>query len=178
VAAEWVSLPRQEEQQAGPHRQQAPQGPPAKPGQGGLRSARERLIQTLAFEAGGLLLVAPLYALATGSGAGESLGLIAALALVVMAWSALYNTAFDVAERRLTGRVASDRPPRWRLVHAVGHEATALVVTWPVIVALTGLSWGEALLADIALTIVYAAYAYGFHRGYDRLRPVATTRPA
>lgn len=161
---------------AGQETQPRPQGEQelqTQPGQGGLRSARERLIQTLAFEAGGLLMVAPLYALATGSGAGESLGLIAALALVVMAWSALYNTAFDVAERRLTGRVASDRPPRWRLVHAVGHEATALVVTWPVIVAMTDLSLGAALAADIALTIVYAAYAYGFHRLYDRLRPVA-----
>ena len=164
-----MTLPGQE----GQPRPQGEQELKTQPGQGGLRSARERLIQTLAFEAGGLLLVAPLYALATGSGAGESLGLIATLALVVMAWSALYNTAFDVAERRLTGRVASDRSPRWRLVHAVGHEATALVVTWPVIVAMTDLSWGAALAADMALTIVYAAYAYGFHRLYDRLRPVA-----
>lgn len=139
----------------------------------GLRSARERLVQTLAFEAGGLLLVAPLYALATGSGAGESLLLVAVLAAVVMAWSALYNTVFDVVERHRTGRVASDRPERWRLVHAIGHEATALVVTWPVIVALTGMSWAGALVADIALTLVYTAYAYVFHRIYDRWRPVA-----
>lgn len=150
---------------------------------GGLRSPRERAIQTLSFEAGGLLLVAPLYALATGSGTGESLGLIAALAAVVMAWAALYNTAFDVVERHLTGRVASARPERWRLVHAIGHEATALVVTWPVIVWLTGLSWWAALVADVALTLVYGAYAYLFHKAYDLWRPVAapallaTTRP-
>lgn len=139
----------------------------------GLRDARERVIQTLSFEAGGLALVAPLYALATGSGAGESLGLVAALAVVVMAWSAVYNTIFDVLEHRLAGRVASARPERWRVVHAIGHEASAVVVTWPVIVAMTGLSWGAALVADIALTLVYAAYAYVFHKVYDLWRPVA-----
>jgi uncharacterized membrane protein len=144
----------------------------------GIRSARERLIQTLSFEAGGLLIVAPLYALATGSGAGESLGLIAALALAVMTWAALYNTAFDIIESRFTGRVASARPERWRIVHAIGHEASAVVVTWPLIVWLTGLSWWAALVADLALTLVYAGYAYAFHKVYDRWRPVAVVTNA
>jgi len=142
----------------------------------GLRSARERLLQTVCFEAGGLMLVAPLVALATGRGAGESLGLLAALAALVMAWAAIYNTAFDVVERRMAGRLASDRPARWRLLHAIGHEATALVVTWPAIVAMTGLSWRAALVADFALTVIYAAYAYAFHRVYDRWRPVVVAR--
>lgn len=140
-----------------------------------LRSGRERLIQTLAFEAGGLLLVAPLYAVVSGSGQGESFALIAALSAAVMAWSALFNTAFDIAERRLAGRVASERPERWRLVHAVLHEATAVIVTWPLIVAMTGLSWAAALLADLGLTAVYAVYAYVFHRVYDDWRPVQRT---
>jgi uncharacterized membrane protein len=143
-----------------------------------IRSARERAIQTLAFEAGGLLLVAPLYALVSDAGAGDSFTLLAILAAVVMAWAAAYNTTFDVLERCLTGRVASERPDRWRIVHAVGHEATAIVVTWPVIVALTGLGWWAALLTDLGLTFIYAAYAYGFHRLYDRWRPVARPQPA
>lgn len=48
-----------------------------------------------------------------------------------------------------------------------------MIVTWPVIVALTDLSWAAALLADIGLTLAYAAWAYVFHHGYDRWRPVA-----
>jgi uncharacterized membrane protein len=48
-----------------------------------------------------------------------------------------------------------------------------VIVTWPVIVALTDLSWAAALLADIGLTLAYAAWAYVFHHGYDRWRPVA-----
>lgn len=118
------------------------------------------------------MLVTPLYALATGSGTGESIALLALLSLVVMTWSALYNTLFDVVEHRRTGRLASDRPERWRIVHAVGHEVSAVLLTWPIIVAATDLRWVEALLADVALTLVYSAYAYAFHRAYDWWRPV------
>ncbi len=137
-----------------------------------VRSARERLHQTLCFEAGGLLLVTPLVVLATGHSAQGSAALLAALSLAVMAWAALFNTAFDHVEHRLTGRLASERAPRWRVVHAVLHEATAVLVTWPLIVALTDLGLVEALWADLGLTAVYAAYAYAFHRAYDRWRPV------
>ena len=142
----------------------------------GLRDGRERVLQTLCFEAGGLLLVAPLYALVARADAADSFLLIAVLALVVMGWSAAFNTAFDLVEHRRTGRLASDRPARLRVLHAVLHEASALVVTWPVIVALTDLSWGSALLADLGLTVVYAAYAYAFHSVYDAWRPVGGVR--
>lgn len=137
-----------------------------------LRDWRERVRQTLWFEGVGLLLVAPAYALLSGRGAGESLGLIAALSLTVTLWAALFNTAFDRLEWRLQRRVASDRPPRWRALHAVLHEATAVAVSCPVIVTLTGLGWLDALLLDLALTAVYTLYAYAFHCVYDRLRPV------
>jgi len=138
----------------------------------GLRSARERVIQTLCFEGIGLLLVAPLYAAAAGAGMRESFAMVAVVSMVVMAWSAIFNTAFDMVEWRWTGRVASDRPHRLRSLHALLHELTATVVSCPVIYAMTPLGWGQALLADLGLTLAYAAYAYVFHLGYDRLRPV------
>jgi uncharacterized membrane protein len=137
-----------------------------------IRSARERLIQTLWFEGIGLAIVAPLYGWVAGMGLGDSFGLIASVSIVVMAWSALFNTLFDLVERRLAGRVASERPHRWRTVHATLHELTALVVSCPVIYAMTDLGWWGALLADLGLTVAYAAYAYVFHLAFDRLRPV------
>lgn len=136
------------------------------------------MLQTLCFEAGGLLLVAPLHALAAGASAAESFLLIAVLALVVMAWSAVFNTVFDFVEHRRTGRLASARPQALRLLHAVLHEASAVVVTWPVIVALSGLGWAQALWADLGLTLAYAVYAYLFHLGYDRLRPLRAAAAA
>lgn len=138
----------------------------------GLRSARERLIQTLAFEGLGLVLVAPVYGAVTGSGGGESFGLVAAVAVAVMLWAALYNTLFDRVEHRRTGRVASDRPHALRTLHAIGLELSSVAVTTPLIWALTDLGWWGALAADLGLAAAYAAYGYAFFWAYDRLRPV------
>lgn len=137
-----------------------------------VRSLRERVVQTLCFEAGGLLLITPLYSWWAGATWGESLALLVAVSVVVMLWSAVFNTLFDVAELRLAGRVASDRPARWRAVHALAHEATAVLVSCPVIYALTALDWWGALLADLGLTLAYATYTGLFHWAFDQLRPV------
>ena len=137
-----------------------------------LRSARDRLHQTLWFEALGLALVAPLYAAATGSSAADSLGLLVALSVLVMAWSAFYNTLFDRWEWRRHRRVASRRPLGLRTLHAIGLEATVVLLSCPMIMAFTGLGFWPALGLDLALSAVYAAYGWAFHWGYDRLRPV------
>lgn len=137
-----------------------------------MRDARERMLQTLLFEAGGLLLVTPLVAWVTGTHAGESLALLVALSVAVMAWAAIYNTIFDRLEARLAGRVASRRPHRLRVLHAVGLEVSSVLATCPIIVWIAGLGWWQALAADIALGLVYAAYGYLYHWLFDHLRPV------
>jgi uncharacterized membrane protein len=137
-----------------------------------LRSPQERIIQTLAFEIGGLFLVLPLFVLVTGNGAGEGFLLLAVLSVAVMIWSPLHNTVFDRLDLWLSGRVASARPQGWRMLHAISHEVTVVVVTLPIMLGLGGLSLGDALLANIGLTAVYTAYAYAFHLVYDRWRPV------
>lgn len=144
---------------------------------GGIRNVRERLRQTLCFEGGGLLLVAPIYALLAGARMRDSFALIAVLTLLVMGWSALFNTAFDVVEHRLSGRLASQRPQWLRVLHALLHEASATAITWPTIVAMTGLSWSAALVSDLGLTLAYALYAYVFHLVYDACRPLRVVQP-
>jgi uncharacterized membrane protein len=116
--------------------------------------------------------VLPLYMLYAGQAAVEGAVLMLALAVAVMIWPPIHNTVFDWADLRLSGRVASDRPQRWRVVHALSHEATTVVVTLPILVWFGGHGWREALLIDLGLTVLYTVYAYGFHRVYDRLRPV------
>ncbi len=142
-----------------------------------LRSTRERVIQALGYEAGGLFLIAPLFALAADAGMAGSYLLIAALSIAAMTWSGVFNTAYDLIELRLTGRVASARPHRWRAVHALAFEATQVVVSCPLIYLFTGLSWLEALVADLALTVAYTAYGYLFYWVFDRLRPVRVDAP-
>jgi uncharacterized membrane protein len=141
------------------------------------RNLRERIIQTLCYEAGGLLVIAPLFSLAADAGMAESYGLIAVLSITAMTWCGLFNTVYDLIEFRRTERAASDRPHRWRVVHALAFEATQTIVSCPLIYLLTGLSWLEALVADLALTGAYAVYGYVFYWAFDRLRPLQVEAP-
>src|SRR4051812_45148242 len=89
-----------------------------------LRCLRERMLQTSAFEAGGLLVAAPLYAAVFGAALEESVVLLGVLAVACLIWCPLHNTAFDWLESRVARRAASERPNRWRAVHALSHEAS------------------------------------------------------
>ena len=138
-----------------------------------LRSLADRVRQVALFELGGLLLITPPFAWASGVPLRESIGLLAVLALIAALWNGLYNTAFDWFEGRRTGRTADRRPLRLRLLHAFGFEGGLLLMTLPVIVLWTGMRWVDALVADIALAIDYTLYALAFNLAYDRLFPIA-----
>lgn len=137
-----------------------------------IRSLRERIYQTLAYEFFGLALIAPVVAAVLGLSGGESVWLLAWVALACMVWSPVHNTAFDIAEWRLARRVASERPQGWRMVHAISHETTSVLVTTPLIMHISGLALVDALALDLGLTVAYTAYAYLFHMAYDLVRPV------
>ncbi|AWD22691.1 chlorhexidine efflux transporter [Fuscovulum blasticum] len=137
-----------------------------------LRSPRERLCQTLAYEAGGLILAVPIYLIYSGASAGEGVLVMLAVTTAVLLWCPLHNSVFDWVDLRLTGRAASDRPHRWRILHACSYELSTTIVTLPVLVWLGGLGVLEAVPLETGLTAIYAVYAYVFHLWYDRLRPV------
>lgn len=139
-----------------------------------LRSIHERVRQTLWFELGGVICVTPLYATLFGADGGQSLLLVLAMSIAAMVWSPLHNTAFDWLDLRLSGRVASDRPHLWRMVHAASHEITVMVATLPILIVLGGHGFWQAVLVDLGFSAFYAGYAYGFHLIYDHLRPVRT----
>jgi uncharacterized membrane protein len=137
-----------------------------------IRSFRERAVQTLLYEAGGIAVAAPLYNLIFGAGAAESVTLMLVLSVILLIWIPAFNWLFDLVEWRVTRRPASDRPHTMRALHAFGMEATSLVVTVPAIMVVGGHGFWEAVAVDIGLSVVYVIYAYLFHILYDRLRPV------
>jgi uncharacterized membrane protein len=143
-----------------------------------LRSTRERIIQTLAYEAFALVIFVPLYTAYAGKQATDGFLVIAALTVAAICWSPLHNTVFDVLDLRFSGRVASDRPQVWRVVHALSHEFTQIVVSVPLLMWLGGHGLMEAILVDIGLTIGYTIYAWGFHLAFDAVRPVGYGAPA
>ncbi len=142
-----------------------------------LRSWRERAVQALVFEAGGLLIATPVYAFISGKSSWSSAGLLAAVAVAAAFGAALHNAVFDGLDLHLTGRPASDRPHLLRLLHAFTHELGSIVVTLPVIVWVGGHGLAEALALDLGLSALYAVYAYGFYWAYDQLRPVRVASP-
>jgi len=137
-----------------------------------LRTFPDRLRQIAMFEIGGLVLITPPFAWASGVPITESLGLLALLALIAAIWNGCYNTCFDCVEGRLTGRTADLRPYLWRVVHACGFEGGLVLMSLPIVMWWTGMSWLEALLADIALALAYVAYAFVFNLAYDRVFPI------
>ena len=137
-----------------------------------LRSPLDRARQVLFFELGGLVLITPPFVWASGVPAMDSLGLLAIIALIAALWNAVYNTSFDWAEGRLTGRTADHRPYALRIGHALGFEGGLVLITLPIVMVWTGMGWIEALLADIGLAIAYALYAFVFNIGYDRVFPI------
>jgi uncharacterized membrane protein len=141
-----------------------------------IRSLRERIYQTLAYEFFGLVLIAPLISATIGLSGGESVLLLVWVAFACMVWSPIHNTVFDFAEWGLVHRVASERPQGWRMIHALSHEATSVVVTTPLIMAVSGMGFYDALALDLGLTVAYTAYAYLFHMLYDLLRPVGVDK--
>ena len=137
-----------------------------------LRSIRERAVQTLCYEAGAFLIAMPLYKLIAGQDAAQSSLLVIAVAIACMMWAPLHHIVWDWLEWRLAHRVASDRPQRLRMVHAVSHEVSSIVVTTPIIMLVGGHDFWHALMVDLGLTLLYSFYAYFFHLAYDWLRPV------
>ncbi|NIZ61070.1 hypothetical protein DL239_08785 [Sedimentitalea sp. CY04] len=138
-----------------------------------LRNLRERVMQTLSFEVTGIVMVSPLYAALAGTRVVDGVALIAMLSIVILVWSPLHNYIFDVCEFKTTNRVASDRPHRVRVFHAFSHEATAVMITCPLMMYVAGHSLLQALSFNLGLTLFYTGYAYVFHIAYDKLRPVS-----
>nr|MBL8455147.1 PACE efflux transporter [Zoogloeaceae bacterium] len=147
--------------------------PPARPK---LRSFADRCRQIALFELFGLLLITPPFAWASGTPLAESAVLMALLALIAALWNGAYNTSFDWLDGRLSGRTADRRPTRWRVVHALGFELGMLTLTLPVLMWWTGMSWLEALIADLVLAGTYVVYAFVFNLCYDRVFPIDPNR--
>ncbi|MES0880455.1 PACE efflux transporter [Roseibium sp. SCP14] len=137
-----------------------------------LRSTRERIIQTVTFEVVGIALVSPLYATVSGKTAIASIALITLLSIVIVTWSPVFNTLFDLLERHFSGRLACQRPHGLRMFHASMHEISAILLTCPLLIWVGGYSLGAALSVNVGLTLTYTIYTYLFHVAYDRLRPV------
>ena len=128
----------------------------------------------MAFEAIGIVMIAPLYSYFFDAGAAESLTLLVALSVLLTIWTGIHNTVFDQVQWHMDKRVASDRSTCIRVIHATSLEVSSALVSIPLILAMTELSLWEAILVDLVLTFLYVIYGFFFHLVFDYIRPVKT----
>lgn len=140
-----------------------------------LRSGKDRLRYSIAFEAILLTFLIPAGAVFFDKGLADigALGLMLALKAVVV--SLIFNWAFDRFDAR-RGRVSSDRTPVGRILHAVGFELTLVATSLPIYKWWLGLTYLEALATDLVVTGFIVVFTYVFTLGYDRLFPVTAGR--
>ncbi|QGX99755.1 PACE efflux transporter [Roseovarius faecimaris] len=137
-----------------------------------LRSRKERIIQTVSFELGGLMIAAPLYALFFDTSSGHSFFLLVCISAVVLIWAPVHNTLFDKLDLHVFHRLASARPHKWRVLHAISLEVSSIALTFPVVLLISEHGALGALAVNIGLTLFYTAYGYLFHLVFDMVRPV------
>ncbi|WP_251424760.1 PACE efflux transporter [Veillonella agrestimuris] len=134
-------------------------------------SFKERLVQSVLFEMGAILIGYLIMLLITHSGESQSHGgspllVTILISLTAMVWNFVFNWVFDkfVPGNRL------DRGVGIRITHAVLFEGLLLAATIPMIMYFMNMTFVEAFMADISMTLAILGYTYVFNWGYDHLR--------
>ncbi|UWQ99044.1 PACE efflux transporter [Rhodobacteraceae bacterium S2214] len=138
-----------------------------------LRSGRERVQYTVAFEVILMAILVPAGALLLDKSIAEVGVLGVILVLKAMVMGLIYNWVFDRFDAK-SGRVASDRSTMGRILHAVGFEMSLLITSIPIYMWWFDFSMLQAISTDIVVTTFVVGYTYVFSLVYDRKFPVGS----
>lgn len=129
-------------------------------------SALERLFHAVLFEIGAILSTVLLMDFLTNHGASLLATTIILISLIAMAWNMVFNLLFDryFPGERLTRRLSV------RLLHTTLFELGLLLFTIPLVAFMLNVSWWEAFVMDIGMTLVVMGYSLLFNWVYDYLR--------
>ena len=135
-----------------------------------MRSPKDRIRHAVSFEIVGLIILIPIAGLILGNPIHE-IGLVTVVSsIIATAWNYAYNVGFDHAMARLRGDVHKTVPIR--VLHAVLFETGLVLILWPFIVWILGVSWGAAFLIDISFAGFYIVYAFVYNWVYDLVFPI------
>ena len=136
-----------------------------------LRPLTDRIRYTVIFEMILLIMLVPA-GMAFYDKDFFDIGLLGViLVLKAMIINVIYNWIFDRIEAR-TGRVASDRPHKLRVVHAVGFEITLMITSIPIYTWWLQITILEAILIDVVVTTFIIGYTYIYTLVYDAVFPI------
>ena len=138
-----------------------------------LRSLKDRIRYTVIFETILLTMIVPAGMIFYDRGIWD-IGLLGVILVIkAMVLNIIYNWIFDRIEAR-TGRVASDRPHKWRVVHAIGFEVTLAITSIPIYTWWLNITVLEAILIDLVVTTFIVGYTYVYTLVYDFVFPIKT----
>jgi uncharacterized membrane protein len=136
-----------------------------------IRTGMDRVRYALLFEGILVALFAVLAALLFDRSLLSMGALSIVLSLIALAINFFYNYVFDRFDVR-NGRIPTERSRRWRIIHALGFEATLVVINLPLLMWWMGWSVWQALVLDIVAMAGVVVYTYYFTLAYDRLFPI------
>lgn len=135
-----------------------------------MRTTKDRIRHTLGFEIIGLIIFAPVAALAFGYNMFE-MGIMAVVGSVIATvWNYFYNILFDHAMLRLRSDVR--KTTQIRIYHAFLFEGGLLTLFLPIIAWHLSITLWQAFTMGVAMSAFYLVYAFVYNLLYDKVFPV------
>lgn len=129
-------------------------------------SNEERVFHAILFEALAVILTIGLTWLFTANSVSSLFHTIVLISLIAMVWNFVFNKVFDHIFQG--NRV--ERSWALRLFHTICFELGLLVFTLPLVAYILEVSWWEAFVLDIGMTLFVMLYTLIFNWSYDHLR--------
>jgi uncharacterized membrane protein len=131
-----------------------------------LTPRTRRVVQAVLYEAFAIACVAPMLMLVFGQSPLSSLGLSVTMSSIALAWNYAFNTLFEHWEARQS---VKGRSWRRRAAHGLGFEGGLALLLVPVMANWLGITWLQALVADLGILVFFLVYTVVFTWVFDRL---------
>lgn len=131
-----------------------------------LSARTRRVVQAVLYETIAIACVAPMLVLVFGQSPLSSLGLSLTMSSIALVWNYSFNALFERWEARQT---VKGRSWQRRAAHGLGFEGGLALILVPVMAGWLGISWWQALVADLGILLFFLVYTVVFTWVFDRV---------
>lgn len=130
------------------------------------KSKLELVVHAVMFELIATMICAPLFAWIMQKPLLQMGALTLIFAFAAMSWNVVYNSVFERIEQAMKWQ----RSAKIRLLHAMGFEATLIVIIVPLAAWWLNVSLFRAFMLEIGMILFFLPYTFIFNLIYDKLR--------
>lgn len=131
-----------------------------------LSPRTRRVVQAVLYEAFAIACVTPMLMLVFGQSPLSSLGLSVTMSSIALVWNYTFNAVFERWEARQS---VKGRSWRRRAAHGLGFEGGLALLLVPVMASWLGITWLQALVADLGILVFFLVYTVVFTWVFDRV---------